>query len=197
MSEADLHTWQARYLEGAYANRTHPTVYLRESLPTLQLPVKRALDVACGAGRNALYLARQGFEVDAVDIAPEALRRGEASAREAGLRTIRWISHDFDEPLPDDLDDYGLVVIIRYLNLELVRSVAQRLRQGGYLLAEVHLQTEEQVAGPSSARFRAGADELRTAVISAGLQIEQYSEGMDVDPDGAPVALARVLAVRP
>jgi len=65
---------------------------------------------------------------------------------------------------------------------------------GGYLLSEVHLQTDQPVAGPSGAAFRATAGELKAA--AAGLEIIDYSEGFTVDPDGNEVALARLLAQR-
>lgn len=195
MSETDRQKWQGRYLEGAYANRRYPSVYLQERIPGLKLPALRALDLACGAGRNALYLAQQNYQVDAVDIAPEALRRGQVSAEEAGLTTIRWIEHDFDNPLPAMLKDYGLIVMIRYLNLDLLRAAATRLLPGGYVLAKVHLQTEHAVAGPSGARYRAGAGELASAAEAAGLTIQDYSEGLSVDPDGETVAVARLLAL--
>lgn len=198
MSDADRQKWQARYLEGAYADRLHPSRYLEEQLSTLDLPASYALDLACGAGRNALFLARQGFQVDAVDIAPEALRRGKAVAEREGAR-IRWIEHDFDKPLPDSLRDYGLIIMIRYLNLPLMQAAADRLVGGGCLLAEVHLQTRHEVAGPSGTRFRAAAGDLEAAANAAGLIIEDYSEGLHVDPDGRQVALARLVgrAVEP
>lgn len=194
MSETDRQKWQDRYLEGAYAERLHPSVYLEECIPGLKLPAQRALDLACGAGRNALYLARHNYHVDAVDIAPEALRRGQVSAKEAGLTTIRWIEHDFDYPLPAMLNDYGLIVMIRYLNLNLLRAAVKRLLPGGHVLVEVHLQTEHAVAGPSSARYRAAAGELKSAAEAASLTIRDYSEGLSVDPDGETVAVARLLA---
>lgn len=53
----------------------------------------RALDLGCGPGRNALYLAAHGFEVDAVDLSPVAVAWGEERAREAG-RSVRFLCGD-------------------------------------------------------------------------------------------------------
>lgn len=197
MSDTDRQKWQERYLNGAYEDRLHPSVYLEACIGDLNLPARRALDLACGAGRNALYLARNGFHVDAVDVAPEALRRAQLAADKADMTTIRWIEHDFDYPLPEILTDYGLILMVRYLNLDLLRAVTRKLLPGGYMLAEVHLRTEESVAGPSSDRYRAEAGELKAAAEAAGLAIQEYSEGLSVDPDGEPVALARLLASYP
>ena len=67
MSEADRKRWNERYKAGAYGQRTHPSALLA-TMVEQWLPVRggaRALDLACGAGRNALYLAEQGYQVDA------------------------------------------------------------------------------------------------------------------------------------
>ena len=65
MSTVERDKWNERYREGAYEERTHPTALLAEWLP--RLPRGTALDVACGAGRNAIYLAAHGYRVTAVD----------------------------------------------------------------------------------------------------------------------------------
>jgi tellurite methyltransferase len=65
MSKLDRDKWNQRYAEDSY-RKTNPVTLLEDWLP--KLPVGRALDVACGAGRNALFLARAGFTVDAIDI---------------------------------------------------------------------------------------------------------------------------------
>jgi len=62
---------------------------------TSAIPGRRALDVACGAGRNALYLAAAGFAVDALDISAVALDRGRRAAVERGL-LVDWRPADFD-----------------------------------------------------------------------------------------------------
>ena len=192
MSNLDRKKWDMRYREGAYAERSHPSVWLVECLAMMQPPVHMALDLACGAGRNSLYLASQGYDVDAVDIAATALLQGSQAAELASIKSIQWIEQDLDDGLPDELSGYGLVIMVRYLDIALLREAAKRLVPGGYLLAEVHLQSDQPVAGPSSAAFRAAAGELRSA--GADLEIIDYSEGLVLDPDGSEVALARLLA---
>ena len=81
VSAADLERWEARWRErGPPVGGPEP--FLVEELASVAGPV---LDVAAGDGRNALWLARQGFAVTAVDIAPAAIARLEAAARECGL----------------------------------------------------------------------------------------------------------------
>ena len=94
MSDAERQRWDQRYRDGSYRARPHATELLQKWQP--KLPRGRALDIACGAGRNALYLAALGYEVDAVDIAPYALERARQAAAERGL-VVNWIAADLGE----------------------------------------------------------------------------------------------------
>ncbi|HVJ29660.1 MAG TPA: methyltransferase domain-containing protein, partial [Gammaproteobacteria bacterium] len=94
MSAAERDKWDARYRDGAYEGRTYPTALLATWLP--YLPRGRALDVACGAGRNALFLAANGYEVTALDISGVGLDRGRRAAAERGL-TVDWLCADLDD----------------------------------------------------------------------------------------------------
>jgi len=203
MSVSDRDKWEERYRAGAYLDRAHPSALVVEHLPDVVATQRNtsthgheleALDVACGAGRNALYLAGLGYRVDAVDISAEALARGEAESRAAGYR-ISWIQRDLDEGLPRGLGDYDVILIVRYLDLSLVASAAERLRPGGYLICEAHLETDAPVIGPRDPNFRVAPGELCAA--AAGLQVVEYWEGLTSDPDGRAVALARLVAWRP
>lgn len=206
MSTTDRDKWDDRYRRGAYARRTHPSVLLAEHAPEIAGTQRAhtpgagrggslaALDLACGAGRNALYLAELGYRVDAVDVSVEALARGARAARRRGL-SVAWWRHDLDLGLPRGLGDYDLVVIFRYFDLSLVAAAAERLREGGYLLCETHLLTDESVSGPRNPSFRARPGELRAA--AAPLVAVESWEGLARDPDGRTVALARLVAWRP
>jgi tellurite methyltransferase len=191
MTEADRERWDERYRDGAYAGRTEPSALLAQWID--RIPPGRALDVACGAGRNALFLAARGFEVDAVDISAVALDRARALAQAAGLQ-VNWIEQDLDETLALNAD-YALVVVTRYVNLPLIRQLADKLGPGGFLVCEEHLVTTAEVIGPSNPAFRVRPGELRE--VAGGLQIRFMQEGIIEEPDGRPAALARLVAERP
>ncbi len=194
MSAAERDKWDARYRDGAYEDRTHPTALLAEWLP--RLPRGRALDVACGAGRNALHLAAHGFSVTALDISAVALARGRRAAAEHGL-VVEWLCADLDEDLDRVLPDGGfdLIVWVRYIHRTLLPHLVARLNVGGSLLCEQHLTTDDaQVAGPTSSKFRLAPGELeRTA---ATLRVLHTYEGLVVDPDGRRVALTQLVGRR-
>ena len=190
MSTADRDRWNARYADGAYESRRHPSPFLEQNAHLLPLH-GRALDLACGAGRNAIYLARHGLAVDAVDISRVALERGRA---DAGDLPIRWIECDLDDGFEPSVD-YDLIVNIRYVNLPLVATLVESLRPGGVLAIEQHLVTDADVIGPKNPAFRVETGELSR--VAGGMIVEQIDEGVCDDPDGRRAALARLLARMP
>ena len=190
MSGTDREKWNERYRDGAYAERAQPSDFLASWVK--RIPLGRALDVACGAGRNALYLAAQGFEVDAVDISGEALARASDTAQRLGLG-VNWLTHDLDEPLALD-SSYQLILIFRYVNLPLVRRLTASLAPGGYLVCEQHLVTEADVIGPTNPAYRVKAGDLLT--VAQRLRVHHLEEALVTDPDGRTAALARLVAQR-
>jgi SAM-dependent methyltransferase len=186
MSEQDRNKWNQRYAEDSY-QKNNPVTLVEDWLPGI-LP-GRALDVACGAGRNAVLLAQAGFKVDAIDISSEGLKQARRKANERGL-SINWIEHDLDEPYAFDTD-YDLIIVMWYVDLELVSRLCDCLAPGGYLLCQQHLVTDENVIGPTSASFRVAPGELREAV--SGMELLVYEESIEMNTEGEQVASARVV----
>lgn len=191
MTQTDRLKWNERYKSGAYGERRYPSALLQEWID--RIPCGRALDVACGAGRNALFLAARDFAVDAVDISSEALNLARGRAQEAGLH-INWIEHDLDESLALDAQ-YALIVLMRYVNLPLLRQLTGNLAPGGFFVCEQHLVTDEEVVGPSSSAYRVASGALRTA--AKDLRIHHLEEAIVQDPDNRKAALARLVAQKP
>jgi SAM-dependent methyltransferase len=143
------------------------------------LPAGRALDLACGAGRNAVYLARLGWEVVAVDSSRVAIAR--LRRRTAGLpvdaRVADLVKAGFAiEPL-----GYDLVCDFYYLQRDLFPSIREGVRPGGAFAGAIHLE--------GSFAMRPG--ELREEF--AGWKILHYSEGVE---EGRRKRAARILARR-
>lgn len=194
MSQADLHKWDARYSSGSYSERRHPTALLTQFIDEFSRgPV---LDVACGAGRNALFLAKSGFEVDAIDISTAGLDRLRADAQERDL-TIRTHEADLEHGIPESLPlkgCYDLIVMMRYVNQPLIGPLLHRLADNGLFVSEQHLKTDQDVVGPRSEAFRLAPGELLDAVQP--LRIHFYREAIITDPDGRRAALAQIVASR-
>lgn len=184
-TQADRQRWDQRYREGAYAQRTWPSGYLQHLVDEAIAPASgRALDVACGRGRNSLYLASQGFAVDAVDVAPVAIAYAATAAMAQGLR-VRWQCRDmFAAADPVPAQAYALIVMFRFVAPTLIPRLLEGLAPNGVLVVEEHLQwsqsdsacTAGPLAGPSSDRFRVAPGELREQLLGAGT-----SAGIDYD----------------
>ena len=193
MSRADRKKWDERYRAGAFAERTHPSALLEDWID--RLPRGRALDLACGAGRNTLFLARNGFEVTGIDISAAGLERARRLALDAGLE-IDWREQDLDDGLQAN-GQFSVICVFRYLNRNLLGSLPPLLAPGGVLLVEEHLAVDAAslqtpVAGPSNPSFLIEPGELRA--LTANLELLDQEEGIVTDPDGRQVALARLVA---
>ena len=200
MSQADRDKWNARYLAGAYEARTHPSALLAHWAGRLHVtaPAPRAIDLACGSGRNALFLAKSGWHVDAVDISTVALGRLQAAADAENL-PVNCVERDLEPPSSalDGFEEcpYALALSMRYTGIPLIEALPLVLVPGGYLIAEMHFITEKTVAGPRNPRFRVARGELRKA--GSALELLHYHEGLVTDPDGRTVALAQLVGRLP
>ena len=191
MSEADREKWDQRYAEGTYRSRTYPSPFLVERLA--ELPRGRALDIACGAGRNALCLAESGYEVEALDISGVAIERARGTACERRLK-VDWRVADLDDYVPPP-GRYDLITVIRYTNRAMMERLPEGLADGGMLLVEHHLLTSVPVAGPTSRTFRLAPNEL-IDLYRGRLRVLFHDERIAPDPDGQQVALVRFLGCR-
>ena len=108
----------------------------------------RALDLACGAGRNALWLAQQGWDVTAIDGAEEAIRL----VREHDARIdTRVLDLETGAPLPFEDESFDLVVILYFLHRPLFAEAQRVLRPGGVVVTAVR----------TSGRFCLSLEELQ------------------------------------
>jgi SAM-dependent methyltransferase len=132
----DASQWDERYAASELVWSAEPNRFVAEELA--DLPPGRALDLAAGEGRNAIWLARRGWEVTAADFSQVALDKGR---RLAGDTEVRWVCADatrWEEPASYDL------VVIAYLQLPAgerraaVRAAYAALRSGGTLLVVAH-----------------------------------------------------------
>ena len=133
MSRADRDRWDARYRAGGY-KRT-PSRFVVEHAPPPRQGA-RAVDIACGAGRNALHLAGLGYQVDAVDVSPEALATLRREAERVGVADrLTIIEADLDvwRPAPDR---YDLAVQIGFYDPWLLPSLGPAILRGGLVIIE-------------------------------------------------------------
>jgi rhodanese-related sulfurtransferase len=143
-----------------------------------------ALDVACGAGRNALLLAAAGFQVRAVDRDERKIQSLDRTARKLGLPLSAQVI-DLESATTDLGDSvYDLVLVTRYLHRPLFPALIRALRRGGLLLYETFTEEHGRRGGPPTCSdFLLETGELRR--LAAPLEVLREREG---EFDGGVVA---------
>jgi SAM-dependent methyltransferase len=187
---AERSDWESRYGGRADDGIRPPSRFL--VMQRERLPPGRALDVACGDGRNALYLARHGWTVDAIDFAHAGLARLLAVARRDALR-VNAVQGDLEQfPLPRDR--YDVAVNVRYLQRSLIDALKASVRRGGMVVFETFIRDQQQLGHPSNPAFLLERGEL--AERFADFEVLAYDEGRFAT-ESEPAFLARLLARRP
>ncbi len=168
--------WDRRHAEGSHDSLT-PDPFLVSAYEQFVAPdvkyVGRALDLAGGVGRHALYLAQRGWLVTLMDISGVALKQARRSAEEQDLHVFTEAIDLTEAQLPEAAFD--LILVFFYLERSLFPQIAQALRPGGFLIYKTY--TREQLklgGGPTHPMHSLEAGELRAAFSS--LTILHYQE---------------------
>lgn len=187
--------WNRRYAEtGVRPFSDPPSEWLVDNRSLLSMRgTRRALDVACGGGRNSAFLAQLGFEVEALDISDHAIGEVSAAAAEHRL-AVRPRRVDLEQE-QFAIEAYDVIVQFNYLQRNLFDALAQALAPGGLLLVETRLRAEPlSNEEPFNPRFSLEPGELRAAF--GQLEIVRYWEG-PVPHSSRPRSVARLAARRP
>lgn len=161
--------WDRRYRESE--RRPGPARVLTDYAHLLPA-AGDALDLACGLGANARFLAARGLRVRAWDLSPVAIARAGERARAEGLSItaeVRDVSARPPEP-----ERFDLIVVSRFLDRALAPALHASLRRGGLLYYQTFTRTHVTPTGPRSEDYRLADNELLT--LFAGLQVVAYRE---------------------
>ena len=197
----DSAAWNGRYATDELVWRAEPNRFLVEEVEGLT--PGRALDVACGEGRNAVWLASRGWKVVGVDFSSVALAKARRMAEDRGA-DVEWVEADVVSWIP--LRGVFDLVAVMYLHVpadqrrQVLANAAAALAPGGVLLVVGHDATNpaEGFGGPQDPAVLYGAQDVVCDL--GGLRIERAERvERPVDTESGPaVALdALVRAVRP
>lgn len=157
----------------------------------LIVPAGRVLDLACGMGRHARYLAALGHPVLAVDRDAAALATLAGVAgiepREADLEAGTW---------PLGADRFAAVIVTNYLHRPLLPHLLAALAPSGVLLYETFARGNEAFGRPSNPDFLFAPDELLRFALDGGLTVVAFEQGATQPPQRAAV-VGRLAAVGP
>ncbi|TRW89631.1 class I SAM-dependent methyltransferase [Candidatus Methylobacter oryzae] len=148
----------------------------------------RVLDLACGNGRHAMWLAKQGYRVDAID------RDVQALSGLAGMDNVNVLIADLETgDWPRSEQTYDGLVVSRYLFRPLLRTLADLLNPGGVLIYETFMAGNERYGKPGNPDFLLLPDEL-FEVYSPLLNIHAFEQGEQQTP--RPALMQRICAIK-
>ncbi len=177
----DKERWNERYKEKPFRTWVEPL--LKKYIDVAN--VGYALDIACGEGRNAHFLAEKGFEVDAVDISDYALSQVKEDPR------IHKIEADLDF-YSLQKNKYDLVLNINYLNRRFFHQIKEALKPKGVVIFETFIIAHGDFDNPQNPEYLLRKNELLHAFIDT--DIIYYEERLDVNMRGEKTMVASLVA---
>ena len=170
--------WDERFRDGEYPLDPDPAPILQQYVE--MFPDGRALDIATGTGRNAVFLAEQGYTVDALDRSREGLQiaRENAEKRDVG-DNCTWIHADaFEYAYP--ADTYDVITVRAFQIMDRLTDIKAALAPGGILYYQPHLRTAEELDYGPPDRRRVGANDLLRACLDLTvLHYREFTTGED------------------
>jgi SAM-dependent methyltransferase len=191
----DAAAWDERYAAAELVWGAPPNRWVAEELTGA--PPGRAVDLACGEGRNALWLATQGWRVTAIDFSPVAIEK----ARALDVRgLVDWVVGDVTSYRAEPAD----LVLVCYLQLPaaerraVLRSAADALAPGGMLLVVAHdsRNLTDGTGGPQEPRVLYTAHDAVGDLDGTGLAIERAGEVLREVPGADRPAIDALLRAR-
>ncbi len=189
----DKSIWDQRYAEQEFIWTVEPNRFLVQEVQALR--PGRALDLACGEGRNAVWLAERGWRVTGVDFSEVGLEKARQLAAKRGVEA-EWVAADLLAYSPPQA--FQLVVVL-YLQLPaserapVLRAAADAVAAGGTLLVVAHdsRNIEEGYGGPQRPEVLYTVEDVVGDLTASRLVIERAErvERAVETPEGERIAL--------
>ncbi|WP_245943868.1 class I SAM-dependent methyltransferase [Acuticoccus kandeliae] len=160
--------WERRYKTGSPHSSGRPGTALRRFVEPLA--AGRALELGCGKGDDAVWLAGAGWSVVAVEIAAAAIELAAANAARAGVADrIRFEQHDLSRAFPDGTFDLVVASFLAaFPREEVLRRAAGSVAPGGHLLIIEHGSRPPWSTAPDDWRFPVAAETVEALALEEG-----------------------------
>lgn len=174
MSVKDKEKWDAKYLEKSQLLRPRkPSQNLQDFI--VHCKGSKALDLACGAGRNSIFLAECGFDVDALDIAEAAIKALDAEAQKKNLLSKINASQADLQTYEIKKDVYDIIVMTNFLDRTVLTSAFNALKKNGILFVETYMVSDDNEKKESNSDNLLKPQELKS-MLDDSWQILYYNE---------------------
>jgi 2-polyprenyl-3-methyl-5-hydroxy-6-metoxy-1,4-benzoquinol methylase len=140
-----------------HENDLKPAQFLVENVALL--PKGRALDVAMGSGRNAIFLSKMGFDVEGLDVSPEAVSGALELARKSGVNLRAQVA-DLESNPHIEKGAYDVIVCFNYLQRSLIPHIKEGLHTGGMVVYETFIIDHAQFGKPKNPDYLLKHNEL-------------------------------------
>lgn len=163
--------------------------FVAEIMPQHQIQASEGLDLACGAGRDLIYLAQRGWQMTGVDWSEDSIARVQQLALSQNL-TINTLLRDLEtdaQPLPEFKPaSFGLICVARYLHRPLFPLIRELLKPGGVIIYQTFMQGCENTAigRPRNPKFLLAPNELAEQFQGFELLLDE----LELLEDGRPVS---------
>lgn len=169
MAEKDKIKWNKKYMETPHLlKKRDPSKKLIETI--VKVKGKKVLDIACGAGKNSIYLAKKGFEIEALDISNVALE----NLDKKGFENIITKQVDLEGFIPKE-NSYDFIVKTNYLDRNIIPHLKKSLKKDGILFIETYMNHKDNEKAPSNPDFLLNKDELKR-FLDKDFELLDYDE---------------------
>jgi len=166
MSLEDKKKWDKKYKENPrLLEDREPSLFVKKY--SLIPKGREALDLACGVGRNALFLESRGFKVDAIDISSVALDILKSKSK----GSINTILADLDSF--EFSKSYDVIIKCNFLDRELIEKSKKALKKGGVFIVETYIEDKLNEKKDSNPNFLLKKDEL-LKIFKDGFEVLEY-----------------------
>lgn len=179
---------------GGHGMGIAPSSFLVEHFDLL--PRGLALDLAMGDGRNAIYLATRGYDVDGVDVDPARVANARTAARRLGspIRAVVGNLEDGDYIIPPST--YDLIVVFNYLHRPLFDAIREGVKPGGAVVYQTYTRDQAQYGKPTNPEYLLKPGELKTQFED--WEMLKYREFTGpTRGSGEPSAIASIISQKP
>lgn len=190
MMKNDKSKWDKKYKGDDCICGKEASRFLTDNIHLL--PKGRVLDIAAGEGRNSIFFAKHGFQVDAIDISEMGLRKAKKLAREEGVE-IKFIKTDLENYQIEE-SAYDVIADFSYLQRDLISQIKRGLRSGGAVIFETYLIDQKELSsGPKNPDYLLEHNELLS--FFKGFRVIFYQEGIYGERE-LKKAIAGIVAVK-
>ncbi len=169
MAQEDKIKWNKKYQEKPeLLKKRKPSSKLVQIID--QIKGDKVLEIACGTGRNSIFLAQKGFNIDALDISEVALEH----LNSKGFANIKTKIVDLEEYTPEQ-NSYDLIVKTNYLERKLIAPLLKALKEDGIILIETYMDHPDNQKQSSNPDFLLKKGELKS-FFNDDFQIIEYEE---------------------